>query len=60
MINYGLISNRKDTFNYVTKKKEIKMEADGVDKERRHFQVEGTIFFVKEVVGQRERSTKNW
>lgn len=33
MIYDGLISNRKETFNYVSKKKEIKMETDGGDKE---------------------------
>lgn len=57
MIHYGLILNRRDTFPYVPKRKEIKMEANR-RWEWMEFQADGSIFFVKQVVGQRECSTK--
>lgn len=54
----GIILNRRGTYNYVPKRKQVKMEADGGSKIWREFQIEESTFFVKQVIGQRECSTE--
>lgn len=60
MMHYGLILNRRGTFNYGPKRKEVKTGADGGGEEGKESQVEGSIFFVKQMVEQRECSSKIW